>query len=80
MVHQIYVDNGSLTNILYEHYRAWLPEDSKAFIKPATSCVVGFVGRLVWLEGKISLPLTLTDYENGLKNIILVGFLIIKFL
>lgn len=72
------LQNGSSINIIYAHCVDQLPLHVKGFVKPAISSVVRFAGQVVWLEGKISLPFTLVDYESSLTKTILKIFILIK--
>lgn len=78
LTHRIYVDNGSLVNIMYEHCLERLLEEVNSYIQPTTLSVVGFTGQSVWPEGKLSLPFTLFNYESTLSKTVLPDFIIIK--
>ena len=78
LIHRIYVDNGCLVNILYEHCLERLLEEVKIYIQPTTLSVVGFKGQSVWPEGKLSLPFTLFNYECTMSKTVLPDFIIIK--
>lgn len=78
LIHQIYLDNGSLVTIFYSHCLAQLLETFTSFVGPATSAVVGFAGKAVCPEGKISFPFTLVDYQKDMEKTILADFIIIK--
>ncbi|GKE24969.1 hypothetical protein Tco_1436481 [Tanacetum coccineum] len=60
MIHRIYVDGGSSTEIMYEHCFQQLSNEARASIRAPTSPLVGFVGQVLWPLGIITAPLTLS--------------------
>ncbi|GKC83847.1 hypothetical protein Tco_1139564 [Tanacetum coccineum] len=64
-VHQIYVDGGASSEVLYEHYfvRIW-PEIRSQMI-PSTTSLIGFSGETIWPLGQISLLVKIGDEEHS---------------
>ena len=64
-VHRMYVDNGSVSEVLYEHcFNRLSPEIRKRMI-PATTPLLGFSGEISWPLGQILLEVTLGNEENS---------------
>ncbi|GKC54606.1 reverse transcriptase domain-containing protein [Tanacetum coccineum] len=63
-VHRMYVDEGSSSEILYEHFfNRFRPEVRNQMI-PATTPLVGFSGEIIWPLRQISLLVTLSLQWN----------------
>ncbi|GJT25701.1 reverse transcriptase domain-containing protein [Tanacetum coccineum] len=63
-IHQMYVDEGSSSEILYEHCFNRLRPEVKNQMVPATVPLVGFSGEIIWPMGQISLPVKIGDEEH----------------
>nr|GEV22911.1 reverse transcriptase domain-containing protein [Tanacetum cinerariifolium] len=63
-IHQIYVDGGSASEILYEHCFSRLRPEVKNQMVPATTPLIGFSEEIIWPMGKISLLVKIGD-ENS---------------
>ncbi|GJR84408.1 reverse transcriptase domain-containing protein [Tanacetum coccineum] len=63
-IHRIYVDGGSVLEILYKHYFSRLRPEVKSQMVPATVPLVGFSGEIIWPIEKISLLVKIGDEEN----------------
>ncbi|GJR72597.1 reverse transcriptase domain-containing protein [Tanacetum coccineum] len=64
-VHRMYVDGGSSSEILYEHYfNRFRPEVRNQMIL-ATTPLVGFSGEIIWSLGQISLLVKIGDEEHS---------------
>nr|GEX67299.1 reverse transcriptase domain-containing protein [Tanacetum cinerariifolium] len=64
-VHRMYVDEGSSSEILYEHcFNRFRPE-VKSQIVPATTSLVGFSREIIWPLGQISLLVKIGDEEHS---------------
>ncbi|GJX41246.1 hypothetical protein Tco_0256236 [Tanacetum coccineum] len=53
-IHRIYVDGGSASEILYEHFFNRLRPEVKNQIVPATAPLISFSGQVIWPMGLIS--------------------------
>nr|GEU40941.1 hypothetical protein [Tanacetum cinerariifolium] len=70
-IHRIYVDRGSSTEIMYEHYFEQLSGEEKREIRPPATPLVGFFGRVSWPLGLITLPITLYDYRVHISKTVM---------
>ncbi|GJR55098.1 reverse transcriptase domain-containing protein [Tanacetum coccineum] len=64
-VHRMYVDGGSASEILYEHYFSRLRPEIKKQLIPATTPLIGFSGEIIWPIGQIQLLVTIGDEEHS---------------
>lgn len=64
-IHRMYVDNGSASEVLYEHCFNRLNPKVKKRMIPATTPLLGFSGEISWPLGQILLEVTLGDEENS---------------
>nr|GEU44023.1 hypothetical protein [Tanacetum cinerariifolium] len=64
-VHHIYVDGGSSSEILYEHYFSKFRPEIKNQLIPAKTSLVGFSGEIIWPLGQISLLVKIGDEEHS---------------
>ncbi|GJY96494.1 reverse transcriptase domain-containing protein [Tanacetum coccineum] len=62
-VHRIYVDEGSASKILYEHFFIRLSKEVKNQMVLATTPLVGFSGEIIWPMGQLSLLVKIGDEE-----------------
>ncbi|GKG03941.1 hypothetical protein Tco_0314328 [Tanacetum coccineum] len=60
-IHRMYVDGGSASEILYEHYFSRLCSKIKNQLVPATTPLIGFNGEIIWPIGQIQLLVTIGD-------------------
>nr|GEU75997.1 hypothetical protein [Tanacetum cinerariifolium] len=64
-VHRIYVDEGSSSEILYEHcFNKFHPEIKNQLI-PVNTPLVGFSGEIIWPLGQISLLVRIGNEEHS---------------
>ncbi|GJV86360.1 reverse transcriptase domain-containing protein [Tanacetum coccineum] len=64
-VHQIYVDRGASSEVLYEHYFVRLRPEIRSQMIPATTSLIGFSGETIWPIGQISLLVKIGDEEHS---------------
>lgn len=80
-VHRVYIDNGSNTNVLYEHCFRKMPTSWKEGLNPLIGgLVVGFIGHSLWALGTIYLLLTLVSHDGKDKITQTIGFSMVRFL
>ncbi|GJV17543.1 hypothetical protein Tco_1362866 [Tanacetum coccineum] len=63
-IHQIYVDGGSASEILYEHCFNRLHPEVKNQMYPATAPLIGFSEEIIWPMGQILLLVKIGDAEH----------------
>ncbi|GKD76369.1 reverse transcriptase domain-containing protein, partial [Tanacetum coccineum] len=66
MIHRMYVDGGSSTEVLYEHCFNQLRPEIKNQMVPATS-LTGFSGETIWPLGQLRLLVTIGDADHSTK-------------
>ncbi|GJS68704.1 hypothetical protein Tco_0683269 [Tanacetum coccineum] len=64
-MHRMYVDNGSASEILYEHCFIRLRPEIKKQLIPATTPLIRFSGEIIWPIGKIQLLVKIGDEEHS---------------
>ncbi|GKA75146.1 reverse transcriptase domain-containing protein [Tanacetum coccineum] len=64
-IHRMYVDGGSASEILYEHCFSRLHPKIKNQLVPATTPLIGFSGKIIWLIRKIQLLVKIGDGEHS---------------
>ncbi|GJY58751.1 reverse transcriptase domain-containing protein [Tanacetum coccineum] len=64
-VHCMYVDGGSASEILYEHYFSRLRLEIKKQLILATTPLIGFSGEIIWPIGQIQLLVKIGDEEHS---------------
>ncbi|GKC87554.1 hypothetical protein Tco_1148203 [Tanacetum coccineum] len=64
-IHRMYVDGGSASEILYEHYFSRLRPEIKNQLVPTTTPLIGFSGEIIWPIGQIQLMVTIGDKEHS---------------
>ncbi|GJU20530.1 reverse transcriptase domain-containing protein [Tanacetum coccineum] len=64
LIHRIYVDGGSTSEILYKHYFNRLHPEVKSQMIPATTPPIGFSGEIIWPMGQILLPVKIRDAKH----------------
>ncbi|GKA32755.1 reverse transcriptase domain-containing protein [Tanacetum coccineum] len=64
-IHHMYVDGGSASEILYEHYFSRLRLEIKKQLIPATTHLIGFSGEIIWPIGQIQLLVKIGDKEHS---------------
>ncbi|GJY41672.1 reverse transcriptase domain-containing protein [Tanacetum coccineum] len=67
MIHRIYIDGGSSTEILYEHCFNQLQPEIKNQMVPATTSLTGFSGETIWPLGQLRLLVTIRDAYHSTK-------------
>ncbi|GKB19016.1 reverse transcriptase domain-containing protein [Tanacetum coccineum] len=67
MIHRMYIDGGSSTEILYEHFFNQLRPEIKSQMVPAKTSLTGFSGETIWPLGQIRLLLTIGDADHCMK-------------
>nr|KAJ0209555.1 hypothetical protein LSAT_V11C400157750 [Lactuca sativa] len=65
-VEQVYIDNGSRVNVIYQHYLRQLPIKWKEYLQPPSQGpLVGFTSHHIWPTGTVRLPFTLTSHDEA---------------
>nr|GEV84084.1 reverse transcriptase domain-containing protein [Tanacetum cinerariifolium] len=75
-VHHIYVDGGSSSEILYEHFFSKFCPEIKNQLIPANTPLVGCSREIIWPLGQISLLVKIGDEEHltsSWMNFVVVG-------
>ncbi|GJY73532.1 reverse transcriptase domain-containing protein [Tanacetum coccineum] len=67
MIHRIYIDGGSSTEILYEHCFNQLRPEIRSQMVPARTSLTGFSGETIWPLGQLRLLVTIGDAEHCTK-------------
>ncbi|GKA45292.1 reverse transcriptase domain-containing protein [Tanacetum coccineum] len=67
MIHRMYVDGGSSTEVLYEHCFNRLRPEIKNQMVPATTSLTGFSGETIWPLGQLRLLVTIGDAYHSTK-------------
>ncbi|GKD52977.1 reverse transcriptase domain-containing protein [Tanacetum coccineum] len=75
-VHRMYVDGGSASEILYEHYFSRLRPKVKNQLAPATTPLIGFNGEIIWPIGQIQLLVTIGDEEHSASPV--MNFVVVR--
>ncbi|XP_071704224.1 uncharacterized protein [Rutidosis leptorrhynchoides] len=75
-VSRIYVDTGSLVDVLYEHYFLQLPQDVQYRLKPTLHPVAGFTGETTWPIGWVDIDVT--SDENEKRRTVALNFVVVR--
>ncbi|GKC64658.1 reverse transcriptase domain-containing protein [Tanacetum coccineum] len=75
-VHRMYIDDGSASEILYEHCFSRLRLKIKKQLIPATTPLIGFSGEIICPIGQIQLLVTIGDEEHSASA--LMNFLVVR--
>ncbi|GJY22033.1 reverse transcriptase domain-containing protein [Tanacetum coccineum] len=67
MIHRMYVDGGSSTEVLYEHCFNRLWPETKSQMVPATTLLTGFSRETIWPLGQLRLLVTIGDAKHSTK-------------
>ncbi|GKF02718.1 hypothetical protein Tco_0029641 [Tanacetum coccineum] len=67
MIHRMYIEGGSLTEVLYEHCFNRLQPEIKSQMVPATTSLTGFSGETRWPLGQLRLLVTIRDVDHSTK-------------
>ncbi|GJQ94178.1 reverse transcriptase domain-containing protein [Tanacetum coccineum] len=67
MIHRMYVDGGSSTEVLYEHCFNRLRPEMKNQMVPATTSLTGFSGETIWPLGQLRLLVTIGDAYHSTR-------------
>ena len=78
IIHRVYVDTGSSTNIIYAHCFCLLPDRWKEGLKPTTGQLIGFTGHSLWPLDTIYLPFTLTSHDKTRRKTTIIDFVVIR--
>ncbi|GKE65379.1 reverse transcriptase domain-containing protein [Tanacetum coccineum] len=76
IIHRMYVDGGSLTEVLYEHCFNRLRPEIKNQMVPATTSLTGFSGETIWPLGQLRLLVTIGDADHFTKE--WMNFMIVR--
>ncbi|GKA76185.1 reverse transcriptase domain-containing protein [Tanacetum coccineum] len=76
LIHRMYVDGGSASEVLYEHCFNRLYPKIKNQMVPTTTPLLGFSSEISWPLGQISLMVTLGDEEHSIKA--LMNFMVVR--
>ncbi|GJW20302.1 reverse transcriptase domain-containing protein [Tanacetum coccineum] len=68
MIHRIYIDEGSSTEILYEHCFNQLRPEIISQMVPARTSLTGFSGETIWPLGQLRLLVTIGDADHCTKS------------
>nr|GEW24920.1 reverse transcriptase domain-containing protein [Tanacetum cinerariifolium] len=74
--HRMYIDGGSLMEILYEHCFNRLRPEIKSQMVPATTSLTGFSGETTWPLGQLRLIVTIGDATHSTKA--WMNFIVVK--
>ncbi|GJR03016.1 reverse transcriptase domain-containing protein [Tanacetum coccineum] len=76
MIHRMYVDGGSSTEVLYKHcFNQLRPEINNQMV-PATTSLTGFSGETIWPLGQLRLLVTIGDVDHSTKS--WMNFMIVR--
>nr|GEX73720.1 hypothetical protein [Tanacetum cinerariifolium] len=67
MIHRMYVNGGSLTEVLYEHCFNRLWPEVKNQMVPETTSLTGFSGETIWPLGQLRLLVTIGDADHSTR-------------
>ncbi|GKB20080.1 hypothetical protein Tco_0854003 [Tanacetum coccineum] len=67
MIHYMYVDGGSSTEVLYEHCFNWLWSEIKNQMVPSMTSLTGYNGETIWPLGQLRLLVTIGDTVHSTK-------------
>ncbi|GKA86116.1 hypothetical protein Tco_0807827 [Tanacetum coccineum] len=67
MIHYMYVNGGSSTEVLYEHCFNQLRPEIKSQMVPATTSLTGFSGETIWPLGQLRLLVIIEDADHSTK-------------
>ncbi|GKA77489.1 reverse transcriptase domain-containing protein [Tanacetum coccineum] len=76
MIHRMYVDGGSSTEVLYEHCFNQLRSEIKNQMVPATTSLTGFSGETIWPLGQLRLLVTIGDADHSTRS--WMNFMIVR--
>nr|GEZ77405.1 reverse transcriptase domain-containing protein [Tanacetum cinerariifolium] len=76
IIHRMYIDDGSLMEILYEHCFNRLRPEIKSKMVPATTSLTGFSGATTWPLGQLRLLVTIGDDTHSTKA--WMNFMVVK--
>nr|GEV15142.1 reverse transcriptase domain-containing protein [Tanacetum cinerariifolium] len=67
IIHRMYVDGGSSTEVLYEHCFNRLRPEVKNQMVSATTSLTGFSGETIWPLGQLRLLVTIGDADHSTR-------------
>ncbi|GJS64697.1 reverse transcriptase domain-containing protein [Tanacetum coccineum] len=76
MIHRMYIDGGSSTEILYEHCFNQLWPEIKNQMVPTTTSLTRFSGETIWPLGQLRLLVTIGDADHSTKS--WMNFMIVR--
>nr|GEW77834.1 reverse transcriptase domain-containing protein [Tanacetum cinerariifolium] len=76
MIHRMYVDGGSSTEVLYEHCFNRLQPEVKNQMVPTTTSLTSFSGETIWPLGQLRLLVTIGDAGHSTRA--WMNFMIIR--
>ncbi|GKC21865.1 hypothetical protein Tco_1024015 [Tanacetum coccineum] len=76
MVRRIYVDGGSSSEVMYEHFFRNLGPDTKAKLRESRVLLVGFSGEVNYLLGMIDLSVTIGEQDR--IRTVMIEFMAVK--
>ncbi|GKE63075.1 reverse transcriptase domain-containing protein, partial [Tanacetum coccineum] len=76
MIHRMYIDGGSSTEILYEHCFNQLRPEIKSQMVPARTSLTSFSGETIWPLGQLRLLVTIGDADHCTK--VWMDFMIVR--
>ncbi|GJY25606.1 reverse transcriptase domain-containing protein [Tanacetum coccineum] len=75
-IHRMYVDGGSASEILYEHFFSRICLEIKNQLVPTTTPLIGFSGEIIWLIGQIQLLVKIGDKEHS--TLVWMSFVVVR--
>ncbi|GKE34847.1 reverse transcriptase domain-containing protein, partial [Tanacetum coccineum] len=75
-VQRIYVDGGSSSEVIYEHFFKNLGPDMKAKLRESRVLLVGFLGEVNYLLGVIDLSVTIRE-QDRIRTVV-IEFTVVK--
>nr|GEW46527.1 reverse transcriptase domain-containing protein [Tanacetum cinerariifolium] len=67
MIHRMYVDGGSSTEVLYEYCFNWLQSEVKNQMVSTTTSLTGFSGETIWLLGQLRFLVKIGEPDHSTR-------------
>ncbi|GJT62156.1 reverse transcriptase domain-containing protein [Tanacetum coccineum] len=78
LIHHMYIDGGSASEVLYDQcFNKLCPEIKKKQMVLATTTLLGFSNKISWPLGQISLMVSLGDGEHSTST--MMNFMVVRF-